>query len=69
MENIPIPEIDDSMESKISEVVDRIIKIKEKGKNVDVLKYEHQIDQLVYKLYDLTPDEIAIVEGNKVSLQ
>jgi 23S rRNA G2445 N2-methylase RlmL len=25
---------------------------------------EHQIDQLVYQLYDLTPDEIAIVEGS-----
>ena len=24
---------------------------------------ETQIDQLVYKLYDLTPEEIAIVEG------
>jgi|GEM_PF-2568005 hypothetical protein len=24
---------------------------------------EKQIDQLVYKLYDLTPEEIAIVEG------
>lgn len=24
---------------------------------------DHAIDQLVYKLYDLTPDEIAIVEG------
>jgi hypothetical protein len=22
-----------------------------------------QIDQMVYKLYDLTPEEIAIVEG------
>ena len=25
---------------------------------------EHQIDQLVYKLYDLTPDEIATIESN-----
>ena len=24
---------------------------------------ENQIDQLVYKLYDLTPEEIEIVEG------
>ena len=24
---------------------------------------ERQIDQIVYKLYDLTPDEIAIMEG------
>lgn len=25
--------------------------------------FENQIDQLVYKLYDLTPEEIEIVEG------
>lgn len=25
---------------------------------------EKQIDQMVYKLYNLTPDEIEIVEGN-----
>jgi len=29
----------------------------------DTSKEEHQIDQLVYKLYELTDDEIAIVEG------
>jgi len=25
---------------------------------------DRQIDQLVYQLYDLTPEEITIVEGN-----
>ncbi len=25
--------------------------------------HEKQIDQLIYKLYDLTPEEIQIVEG------
>jgi hypothetical protein len=25
---------------------------------------DSQIDKLVYELYDLTPEEIAIVEGN-----
>ena len=28
--------------------------------------FEKQIDQLVYKLYDLTPEEIEIVEGFNV---
>ena len=27
-----------------------------------VKEYEHQIDQMVYKLYDLTDEEINIVE-------
>ncbi len=28
-------------------------------------KHERQIDQLVYKLYDLTPEEIKIMEGKR----
>lgn len=29
----------------------------------DISKIEATIDQLIYNLYDVTPDEIAIVEG------
>jgi hypothetical protein len=32
-------------------------------KQARVKTLENQIDQLVYKLYDLTPEEIQIVEG------
>ena len=32
-------------------------------KQAQVKTLEKQIDQLVYKLYDLTPEEIEIVEG------
>jgi len=32
-------------------------------KQSQVKTLENQIDQLVYKLYDLTPEEIQIVEG------
>ncbi len=34
-------------------------------KQVKVKDYERQINQLVYKLYNLTPEEIEIVEGFK----
>jgi len=34
-------------------------------KQANVKEYEKQIDELVYKLYELTPEEIAIVEGKK----
>lgn len=30
----------------------------------EIEKTDREIDELVYKLYDLTPEEIAIVEGN-----
>jgi len=34
-------------------------------RNLNILKLENQIDQLVYQLYNLTPDEIKIIEGEK----
>ncbi|MFA6376582.1 MAG: hypothetical protein WCX69_04260 [Candidatus Paceibacterota bacterium] len=32
------------------------------AKQAKVKEYENQIDQMVYKLYGLTPEEIGIVE-------
>ena len=37
-------------------------------KQSKVKEYEQQIDRLVYKLYDLTEEEITIVENNKKGL-
>jgi len=34
-------------------------------KQTKVKEYERQIDQIVYKLYGLTDEEIKIVEGDK----
>jgi len=39
------------------------IKIKKKDPNADTSALEKQIDEMVYALYGLTPEEIAIVEG------
>jgi hypothetical protein len=35
------------------------------NKKAKVRDLERQIDQMVYKLYDLIPKDIAIVEGRK----
>jgi len=35
------------------------------SKQAKVKEYEHQIDQMVYKLYDLTEEEINIYGGRK----
>ena len=32
-------------------------------KQAQVKELEHRIDQMVYELYGLTPEEIAVVEG------
>jgi adenine-specific DNA-methyltransferase len=37
------------------------------AKQAKVKEYEHQIDEMVYELYGLTPEEIAIVGRKKVT--
>jgi hypothetical protein len=51
-------------EKKIVSFLTEILKRKEKDLGCDVNDLEKQIDLLVYKLYDLTYDEVCIVEGN-----
>jgi len=45
---------------KIESLVDEILLLKKEKQKIDM--QEREIDQLVYQLYDLTPEEIAIIE-------
>lgn len=54
---IPTPE----QETKMNELVDKIIAQKKKGE--DTKANEKLINKMVYKLYDLTEEEIKIIEG------
>lgn len=58
--DIPIPIVADE-KKKI--IIDYIEKILSDPDSPNVSKLEAEIDQVVYKLYDLTPEEIAIVES------
>jgi len=60
MEQLPIPSVTDSQKAPIIEHVNKILADPD---SPDVPRLEKEIDRLVYKLYDLTPEEIAIVEG------
>jgi adenine-specific DNA-methyltransferase len=64
---IPIYKPHDTETRKIILLVDEILTGKKQGH--DTTSLELQIDALVYQLYDLTPDEIAIVENSAVSKQ
>jgi hypothetical protein len=46
-------------------LVDHILAAKQRDPQADTTAWEREIDQLVYQLYELTPEEIAIVEGTK----
>ncbi|MBL0327023.1 MAG: hypothetical protein IPP61_17985 [Cytophagaceae bacterium] len=59
---LPIKNIDAKAQKPFIDLVDKIIALKKDGK--DSIKQETQIDELVYKLYDLTEEEIRIVENN-----
>ena len=62
--------INDSVAIKIIALVDKILAITKdddylgnSAKQAKVCEYEKQIEQLVYELYGLTPEEIEIVEN------
>ena len=50
-------------EMEITRIVEQIISIKKTDVSADTSGLENEIDQLVYKLYNLTEEEIKIVEG------
>lgn len=63
IENVPIPKVDKKTEDKIVRLVDKVIE--KKRSKVDSSEEEMEIDNLVYKLYNLISEEIRIVEmGN-----
>ncbi|TXJ50337.1 class I SAM-dependent DNA methyltransferase [Brachyspira aalborgi] len=56
-------EVDKNTLKEIENLVDEILKIKNKNFNGDVSKYEGKIDKIVYWLYGLSEEEVGIIEG------
>lgn len=44
-------------------IVDKIIEAKSKDQQADTAELEKKIDEMVYKLYDITADEQKVIEG------
>ncbi|MBI2831525.1 MAG: Eco57I restriction-modification methylase domain-containing protein [Chloroflexi bacterium] len=70
--NMPMPQMTKKEQELLINLTDDILSIttsasyfEDKEKQAKVKEFEHQIDQMVYKLYALTDEEIAIVEGSK----
>ncbi|HPZ18612.1 MAG TPA: TaqI-like C-terminal specificity domain-containing protein, partial [Fervidobacterium sp.] len=67
VEIMPIPVITPSNElivEQIEDLVNTIISIKQQDAVRGTSRYECEIDQLVYQLYNLTDEEIKIIEKN-----
>ena len=60
---LPIPDIIPDQQTEVIEIVNKILAAKAADPNADTSNLEDEIDRLVYGLYGLTDDEIAIVEG------
>ncbi|EQA8510706.1 class I SAM-dependent DNA methyltransferase [Campylobacter jejuni] len=66
LEKLPIPKINSKNQKLADELinlVDEILKAKEQDKNANTQELENKINSLVYKLYNLTEEEIKIIEG------
>ena len=59
---IPIPIVSFEQQKQITKIVDQILVEKKKNPNADTSASEREIDRLVYKLYNLTDGEIAVIE-------
>ena len=65
IELMPVKVPTKDQQTKIESIVTKIIEAKKKDPAADTSKWEKEIDEMVYKLYGLTEEEISIVEGGK----
>jgi len=71
LEKLPVPKLESNLQTQFIELVDQILSITDEDdylsnprKQTEVSVLEQNIDKLVYELYDLTDEEIMIVEGH-----
>ena len=64
---LPVPKIlskQDHLANEIEVIVDKILNLKKDSHRSDTRSLERQIDQIVYQLYELNPQEIKIIEDS-----
>ncbi|GAA7297226.1 class I SAM-dependent DNA methyltransferase [Helicobacter pylori] len=68
IERLPIPQItpqNQELADKITDGAKQILALKEKDPKANTLELEKEIDALVYQLYNLTDEEIKIIEDGQ----
>ena len=61
VEQLPIKIISENDQQPFILLVNKILEARQQGH--ETTGYEQEIDEMVYKLYELTEEEIKIVEG------
>jgi REP element-mobilizing transposase RayT/tRNA1(Val) A37 N6-methylase TrmN6 len=59
---LSIPKPTDTQDACVTRIVDKILEIKRQNPKADTRELERKIDEIVYKLYGLTEEEIQIIE-------
>ena len=57
--------VEPDQQTEIITIVDRLLQVKAADPNANTADLEKEIDKRVYALYNLTQEEIAIVEGTE----
>jgi len=65
LKDTPIPKTTTTHEKELTDLVKKILAAKKRDPNANITELEREIDQMVYRLYGLTEEEIRIVEGKK----
>ena len=69
LEKLPIPPMTATDREQLARLAESIMQAKATNSAADISALEAEIDRLVYQLYGLTPEEIAVVEGSSPSLR
>ena len=64
VENMPIKITPIESQQPIITLVDQILALKKQNSKADTSDLENEIDELVYQLYELTAEEIAVVKAS-----
>ena len=63
VKDFPIPVVPRDQQTGVIKLVNQILDAKHTDPDTDVTALENEIDRVVYSLYNLTREEIEIVEG------
>ena len=62
LRSLPIPAMSENSKTKLIELSTQILTAKKSDPKADTSALENQIDQMVYKLYELTYDEVKVID-------
>ncbi|MBT7093575.1 MAG: hypothetical protein HN936_10035, partial [Bacteroidetes bacterium] len=64
IEKLPFIEATLEQQVKLVKLIDQIMVLKKNDPDSEIANLQHEIDEIVYKIFNLTREEIAIVESS-----